>query len=111
MDPDKYDTVDVTLKFDSKVSAAPITISGIPFDSKKEGIVVPGDQLAAQILAAVGPYFGPEATNPPFPLVTTATQLKFKSSKNLAPDLDRKTANELTIEWIKASQCCDKGGK
>jgi hypothetical protein len=102
VDPNKYDTVDVTLRFAGKDNVAPILLPGVAFDPNNDGYVISGDRLVGAVFPVAGTRFGPEATNPPFPLKTAATELTFKSSKKLGPDLARKASNSLTIRWIKA---------
>ncbi len=114
IDPSKYDVVDVSLKFGNSIPSGPtnpIVLTGVPYDSKQQGYVVPLDQLTSQMFLAFGRVFGPEESNPPAP-VTTTTQLTFRSSTAAYPDvLNKSTSNSLTINWIKAAQGSSSPGK
>src|SRR5262249_5946354 len=111
VDEKKYDTVQVTLKFDKPSGGDAIVLPAVKFGEtlSKDGFVISGETLAAELFKKFGPKFGPEATNPPCALTATA-QLKFTPKAGGAA-LERKTTNNLTINWIRAPQCCDKCDK
>jgi hypothetical protein len=108
---DRYPTVDLTLHFDQKFKAQPVPRISARFDKAKDGYVVEGKDLSDGVFSAFGSIFGPETNNPPETLVTTRTDLTFKSSNSAVPDLDRQTTNNLTIKWIKAAQAAAKTEK
>lgn len=111
VDVNTYKIVDVTVKFD-KGSRGPqsFSIPDVLFDPTQKGFLIQGDTFVKAVFAAVGPAYGPQATNPPCTLVTEATMLTFKKDKgpipaNAAPLFllpPRTTANHLTIQWIKS---------
>jgi hypothetical protein len=110
VDTNKYDSVEVTLKSDSSLGGGSVVITGKLNKDKKEFEIV-GDSVVTQLFAEFGTKFGPEATNPPRAIVVQAAQLKFKSSTDGAlPPLEKKAANALTIQWIKASTSSGRGG-
>jgi hypothetical protein len=106
VDTDKYDRVQATLKFDTPSGGVSVTLAG-SLTNDKTGFEISGDTVVDGVFAQVGTKFGPEATNPPCPLVAQAADLKFTSSKDASvPARSKKAANALTIKWIKAPQFC-----
>jgi hypothetical protein len=104
VDPARYPTVDITLKAGGGANVRPIVLPGVAYVAAQDGYVVAGDRLAAAVFAAAGARFGPEATNPPMPLVLAA-DLKFQPVPGGTPR-DDKAVNALTITWVRAPRCC-----
>lgn len=111
IDVNTYKFVDVTVKFHKGFRGPQsFSIPDVPFDPTQKGFLIQGDTFVKAVFAAVGPTYGPQATNPPCTLVTEATMLTFKKDKgpipaNAAPLFllpPRTTANHLTIQWIKS---------
>jgi hypothetical protein len=102
VDPAKYPTVDVTLKFDKQYGVDPIVLTAT-FDATQKGYVLSGADLAGRLFTAFGPKFGPETTNPPSNLAIAAADLKFNPSPNGGIAIQRKAGNSLTIQWVKAA--------
>ncbi len=105
VDPAKYNTVDITLKFDKKYAldkGSPIKVSAT-YDASRQGYNVPLPQLTQEIYSAFDSYFGPEDTSPPFALSST-TILVFRSAADasLPPIINKTTTNNLAIQWIKS---------
>ncbi|MDB5391780.1 MAG: hypothetical protein JWM11_7426, partial [Planctomycetaceae bacterium] len=99
--PETYDTVDVTLTFDKKIIPDPIVLKAVKYNADKKAYLLDGVVLSPAILSAAATVFGPEAFPPS--TIAAKTTLKFKSTQSLGPDLDTKSGNDLTVNWIDAS--------
>ncbi len=115
LDP-KYPVADVTLKFDNPYAGAQVVIPNVPLNQAKTGYEIPGKVFSDAVFKALGSRFGPEATNPPCPLVATSTTLKLKETAASPPAgaappvVEKKTTNNLTIRWVKGAPNPGKGG-
>jgi hypothetical protein len=104
--PEGVARADLRLTFSlpsSKVQIAFKDKDAIPFDAKSRRFTVSGTALAAKLLEAFRAVFGPEAVNPPHPVVATA-ELTYRSAAGFAMAEHVKTANNLTVTWIQAPQ-------
>jgi hypothetical protein len=79
------------------------TINAKNLDVTNHTLVLKDDDLVSlvnQIFAAVGPLFGPEATNPPVPVTLSDAKVVILNGTTVL--LSRDLTNTLTIAWVKA---------
>jgi hypothetical protein len=98
----QYTNVDAVLKIGGAFGTVKVKVSGTL--NAQDAYEFPGATLAGTLLSTFGSTFGPETTNPPYTMTTTAT-LTFKTAAGDTLPGDR-TSQSLTINWIKGPRCC-----
>ncbi len=99
--PDQYDTVMVSVAMPKGMSSGNVTLAPSTFSTALGGYPISSDDLAAQVFAKVGAFYGPTAFPPG--KIDAKTTFVFSSSTGSYLPQTVVSGNNLTINWIQAT--------